>query len=421
MATRIDDLIEQRRTGYTLPQSFYTDADVYQVDAERVFSQLWMLVGHVSQLQESGDYFLAELAGESIIVVCRDDNEIGAFYNVCRHRGSRICREQRGKTRVFGCPYHAWSYNLDGSLRAARLMPADFDKADAKLHPCHVIVFEGLIFISLAKDEPPEFEPALREIQPYVAPQKLANANVIHETVIATKANWKLVVENFWECYHCQPSHPEFAAVHGEDWLLALGAGAGSTASGQAQADYKKAITTFEARAQSLGHPVGALSRIGLAPSEFYQVMRSPLAKGCLSETQGGKQVAPLMGALADFDGGMTHVNFNPLATLYLSNDHAVVTNFRPMGAKSTEVHLMWLVDGSARANVDYTVDEVAWMWTITGLQDKTITENNQSGVNSRRYQPGPYSQMERQLEDFVQWYFARLQEGHAPAGRDIK
>ena len=182
-----------------------------------------MLVGHVSQLQESGDYFLAELAGESIIVVCRDDNEIGAYYNVCRHRGSRICREQRGKTRVFVCPYHAWSYNLDGSLRPARLMPADFDKADAKLHPCHVIVFEGLIFISLAKDEPPEFEPALREIQPYVAPQKLANAKVIHETVIATKANWKLVVENFWECYHCQPSHPEFAAVPGEDWLLALG------------------------------------------------------------------------------------------------------------------------------------------------------------------------------------------------------
>ena len=410
MATRIDDLIQQRQAGYTLPQAFYSDADVFRTDVEQVLNKLWVLVGHVSQIPESGDYVVVEVAGESIIVV-RHDDDVRAFYNVCRHRGSRLCAQQRGKAGVFVCPYHAWSYNLDGSLRAARLMPADFDREATHLHSCHVIVFQGLIFISLAKDNPLDFDTALGELKPYIEPQKLATAKVIQETVISTKANWKLVVENFWECYHCQPSHPEFAAVHGEDWLLVLGAGVGSTVSARTKATYEPHLKAFEDRARRLGHPVGGFSRVGLGPSEFYQVIRSPLAKGCYSETQGGRKVGPLMGALSDFDGGMTHVNFNPLATLYLCNDHAVVTSFRPMGPTSTDVHIMWLVDGGARDNVDYDVDEVAWMWTVTGLQDKTITENNQSGVNSRRYQPGPYSEMEQQLEDFVQWYFARLTE----------
>jgi len=293
-------------------------------------------------------------------------------------------------------------------------MSDDFDKSAAGLHPCHITEFEGLIFISLAKDAPLEIDLAFQQIRPYIALQKLATAKIIEETVISTKANWKLVVENFWECYHCQPSHPEFAEVHGEDWLVAMGAGTSSTASRRALASYQPKIEKFEAKAKSLGHPVGAVSQIGLRPEEFYQVMRSPLAAGCYSETREGKKVAPLMGDLSGFDGGMTHVNFNPLATMYLCNDHVVVTSFRPMGAMSTDVHIMWLVDASARENIDYTVDEVAWMWRLTGLQDKTITENNQSGVNSARYEPGPYSQMEAQLEDFVQWYFARLQEGHS-------
>ena len=117
------------------------------------------------------------------------------------------------------------------------------------------------------------------------------------------------------------------------------------------------------------------------------------------------------MGDLTDFDGGMTHISFNPLASLWLCNDHAVGFNFRPMGPMSTDVHIMWLVDGGAEPDSDFTVDDVTWMWTVTGLQDKTITENNQSGISSSRYEPGPYSLMEQQLEDFVQWYFARLRE----------
>ena len=416
MATDIDALISRRRAGYSLPGQFYTDADVYRLDTEHVFSKLWMLVGHVSRIPESGDYFLAEIAGESICIVRQDEENIGAFYNVCRHRGSRICLEQRGNVRAFVCPYHAWSYNLDGSLRAARLMPEDFSREDVRLHSCHVLVFEGLIFVCLTGDSPPDFDSTLQIMEPFVKPQNLLGARVIHETILTTNANWKLVVENFWECYHCQPSHPEFMAVHGEDWVLAMGAGLGACVSEQVEMNYRREFKTFEQRAQQLDHPVGSSSILGLAPTEFWQVLRSPLAQGCYSETRGGRKVGPLMGDLNDFDGGMTHISFNPLASLWLCNDHAVAFNFRPMGPMSTDVHIMWLVEDGAEPDRDFTVDDVTWMWMTTGLQDKTITENNQSGISSSRYQPGPYSLMERQLEDFVQWYFARLREADTAA-----
>ena len=414
MATDIEALIGRRQTGYSLPGPFYTDMDVYRQDVEHVFSKLWMLAGHVSQIPEPGDYFLAEIAGESICIVRRGEGEISAFYNVCRHRGSRICREQRGNTQAFVCPYHAWSYNLDGSLRAARLMPEDFAREDMGLHPCHVLVYEGLIFICLAEDSPPDVDSILQQMEPFIKPQNLRNAKVIHETVFGTNANWKLVVENFWECYHCQPSHPEFMAVHDENWVLAMGAGLGACVSEQAEVNYQQEFKAFEDRARQLDHPFGSSSKLGLGSTEFWQVLRSPLADGCYSETRDGRKVGPLMGDLNDFDGGMTHISFNPLASLWLCNDHAVTFNFHPMGPMSTDVHIMWLVDREAEEDRDFTVEDVAWMWTTTGLQDKTITENNQSGVNSSRYQPGPYSLMEGQLEDFVQWYFARLREADA-------
>ena len=411
MTVNIDAMMDRRQAGYSLPGPFYSDTGIYRLDTDRVFSKLWMLVGHVSQIPEPGDYFLAEIAGESICVVRRVKEDIGAFYNVCRHRGSRICLEQRGNIRAFVCPYHAWSYNLDGSLRAARLMPEGFARGDVRLHSCHVLVFEGLIFICLAGDSPPDVDSILRQMEPFIRPQNLAGARVIHEIVLTTRANWKLVVENFWECNHCEPSHPEFMTVHDRNWVLAMGAGLGACVSEQAAMDYREKFKAFEERAQQLSHPFGSASKLGLASTEFWQVLRSPLAEGCYSETRDGRKVGPLMGDLNDFDGGMTHISFNPLASLWLCNDHAVTFNFRPMGPMSTDVHMMWLVDGDAEPDRDFTVEDVAWMWTTTGLQDKIITENNQSGINSSRYQPGPYSLMERQLEDFVQWYFARLRE----------
>ena len=115
----LNELLARQKPGYALEQAFYLDADVYQQDVERIVLKSWILVGHASEIAEPGQFLVSEIAGESIIVVRNDAGEINALLNVCRHRGSRVCREDHGRTSRFVCPYHAWTYDLDGQLVAA--------------------------------------------------------------------------------------------------------------------------------------------------------------------------------------------------------------------------------------------------------------------------------------------------------------
>lgn len=122
--TNLDVLLERQRLGFTLEQPFYIDPEIYRLDLERVLAQQWQYVDHVSRLPEPGDYLTYEIAGESIIVARGNDGELHAHFNVCRHRGSRICLESAGNLRRLVCPYHAWAYGLDGKLESARQMPS---------------------------------------------------------------------------------------------------------------------------------------------------------------------------------------------------------------------------------------------------------------------------------------------------------
>ena len=138
----------------------------------------WIVAGHVDQVRRKGDYFLYKVGQESIIVVRSDETNINAFYNVCRHRGSVICTESSGRVTRLTCPYHAWSYGLDGELLAARLMPADFAKEENGLHRCHVRVFHGLIFINLSEQEPVNFDATFADLSPYLEFHGLADARI---------------------------------------------------------------------------------------------------------------------------------------------------------------------------------------------------------------------------------------------------
>ena len=396
-------VFDYQREGYSLEQALYCDADVFEQDIQRVFATNWLLIDHASRIPNPGDYFLFEIAQESIIIIRQDAQTVNAFFNVCRHRGSRVCSESDGNKRLLVCPYHAWSYNLDGSLKAARLMPADFEPARFGLHPCHIRVREGFIFLNIGRDEPIDFDRAYAQHIDLMAFHELADAKVAAKRMYSTTANWKLVVENFLECYHCAPAHPEYCAVHPPELLLAYGAGPGSGPEGAAQA-VQAQLDAWIANAQSLGHPTAFLQM----PAEFDvegNAMRLPIGGGAKSETRAGEPVAKLMGRFKDFDGGLTVCSFNPMSFVLGSNDHALSFRFTPRGPQSTDVELTWFVHPGAEDGKDYDVDNLIFVWDVTTLQDKKITEDNQAGILSSRYQPGPYSEHEANTAKFIRWY----------------
>ena len=160
-------LTGQYQPGKSLPQPFYCDAGVFREDRKHVLDPLWHLAGHAARIPHAGDYFLFGICAEEIIVVRDGNGAIRAHYNVCRHRGSRICTEASGNAKAFVCPYHAWTYRLNGTLRGARLMPGDFRPQDHGLHPCRVRELHGLIFVSLA-DEPVPFDDAVEPFRHYL-------------------------------------------------------------------------------------------------------------------------------------------------------------------------------------------------------------------------------------------------------------
>src|SRR6266571_3425753 len=145
-ARRAAKLAAARRPGFSLPQPFYTDSDLFGWDLERVFLSHWIIAGHVVRLPEPGSYFLCDIGGESIVVIRDRDGAVHALWNVCRHRGSRVCRTPEGRANTLVCPYHAWAYAPDGRLVVAPAMPDDFDRAAYGLKRCQVRVAHGIIF-----------------------------------------------------------------------------------------------------------------------------------------------------------------------------------------------------------------------------------------------------------------------------------
>src|SRR5688572_7043237 len=195
----------------TLDAKYYNSDAIFELEQEKIFKG-WMCVGHVSRIEKPGDYFVANIFNESLIIVRSKKNQILAYHNVCRHRGTRICEEKSDEDGHVGhrfiCPYHAWTYNVeDGSLETPRFMEGvpGFDTRDYPLQSAPVYVWEGLIFISLS-DNPTPFE---KEFAPLIGKFRKWNIeklkpSVKHKRISYTvPANWKLVFLNFNECYHC--------------------------------------------------------------------------------------------------------------------------------------------------------------------------------------------------------------------------
>jgi Rieske 2Fe-2S family protein len=402
----IDALAAKTRLGYSLDQKFYCDDAVFAADMDKVVGRKWLVAGHVDRVRNKGDYFLYKVGNESIIIVRSDESTINAFYNVCRHRGSLICTKPEGRVARLTCGYHAWSYGLDGALLAARLMPADFSKQDNGLHRCHIRVFHGFIFINLSDEPAVDFDAAFGDLAPYLDFHGFADAKIAYSQSYPTTANWKLIVENFVECYHCAPAHPEFCSMHPPEALIAFGAGP-SSGPAEAVEKYLPTVRAWEARAASLGRPIGTVDD-GPESSHLRLLLQRTIREGYETESQDGRPVSQLMGKRLDFDQGRMYLSFSPFTQLVATNDFAVLFLFTPRSTMHTDVELFWLVDGKA---TEVDVKRMIWGWDETTKEDKEITENNQAGILSKHYKPGRYSEHERRVVTFQQWYLAQF--GH--------
>ncbi|HWG69819.1 MAG TPA: aromatic ring-hydroxylating dioxygenase subunit alpha [Steroidobacteraceae bacterium] len=405
----MERLAADTKIGYSLDRRFYCDDAVFAADMQRVVGRKWIVAGHIDRVRHKGDYFLFRIGDESIIIVRSDESTVNAFYNVCRHRGSLICTKPQGRVARLTCGYHAWSYGLDGALLAARLMPDDFEKKDNGLQRCHVRVFHGFIFINLADEAPVDFDATFGDLAPYLDFHGFANAKIAHSQSYPTSANWKLIVENFVECYHCVSAHPEFCSMHPAEALVAFGAGP-SSGPAEAVEKYLPTVRAWEARAAGLGRPIGTVDD---PPDSTHLrlLLQRTIREGYETETQDGRPASSLMGKRAGWDQGRMYLSFSPFTQLVATNDFAVLFLFTPRSTMHTDVDLYWLVDGKA-SEVD--VKRMIWGWDQTTKQDKEITENNQAGILSKHYRPGRYSEHERRVVSFQQWYLAQF--GHALA-----
>jgi Rieske 2Fe-2S family protein len=396
----VPELATACRQGYALPRALYESERIFEAEIREIFLRSWLYVGHQSQIPRTGDYFLFEMAGESVIIVRRGPGEIAALLNVCRHRGSRVCLQPAGHESRLVCRYHGWTYALDGALQAAAHMGEGFDRQRHGLKRLHCCLFMGLVFINFA-DDPAPFALIEQDLAAHLQPYGLERTRVAHRQNYSINANWKLAVENYCECYHCAPSHPEYSVGHGR---------------AVPPAEFAALLAEVLQKAGTVGLTQETVRRSWLAAGAIgvdRAFERYPLLRGHVTGSRDGQPVAPLLGDIKGYDGGATDLHLGPVTFGLAYCDHVVLYRFTPRALHQTDCEITWLVNETAREGTDYDRGELIWLWDVTTVADKRIIENNQRGVHSRFYEPGPLSHMEDFTRRFMEWYVEIMKGAH--------
>jgi Rieske 2Fe-2S family protein len=338
-----------------LRQSYFVSPEVFAKEQERIFSARWLCVGHQSQIAKPGDYFVEEVAGESLIILRDPQGAVHGFYNVCRHRGTRLCEEKMGQFhQPIQCPYHAWTYALDGRLVGAPHMNEvqGFQKAEHSLHAVSLALWEGFIFVNLAEEPAPlekVFAPLAGKFTPWNLP-KLRSAKRIEYDV---RANWKLIFENYSECYHCPLVHPQ-------------------------------------------------LSKLSPSDSAENDLFEGPFLGGFMSITKGhsltmsGRTCALPVGDIQGEDHQRVfYYSIFPNLLLSLHPDYVMVHQVWPQAPDRVTILCDWFFNAEAFGRSDFHPTDAIEFWDTTNRQDWHVCELSQQGIASRAYQPGPYSPRE--------------------------
>jgi Rieske 2Fe-2S family protein len=378
----------------TLPQRYFVSPEILAQEQEKIFSKQWVLVGHRSQIANAGDYFLAKVAEESLMVISDRRSVIRAFYNVCRHRGTRLKEDACGHTSVIQCPYHAWTYGLDGRLIGAPHMDEvpGFDKTDYSLHPVNLALWEGFIFVNLAeaatrlrseataRQAPGDFISLERWFAPLAG--KFSHWNLLQlrpakRIEYDVRANWKLIFENYSECYHCPGVHPALSKLTPYD-AAENDLSEGPFLGGFMPITKGHSLTmSGNACALPVGDPPSRRSRAaGIKAADFHRVF---------------------------------YYSIFPNMLLSLHPDYVMVHQLWPQSPDRTLILCDWFFHPDAFDQVDFKPDDAIAFWDMTNKQDWHVCELSQQGIASHAYQPGPYSARESIPAAFDREYLRQM------------
>jgi Rieske 2Fe-2S family protein len=392
---RVRTLLDQRRAGFSLPQAFYVDDEIFKADLAAVFETDWLFACNVCEIKRPVDYITLEIGVNSEVVLPDRDGEVRAFHNTCRHRGSRICNAEKGHANRLVCPYHQWVYELDGRLINARQMPKDFDTSAYGLKPAKVEVICGLVYVSIA-DDPPSLERYRAASTPYIAPHQPDRTKVAFASTIVEEANWKLVIENNRECYHCAGNHPELLVTLVEFALPDDPA---------ANAAFKTLMDRSAAKWDAHGLP----HRPADGGVDF-RCIRLPFNEGAVSFTMDGQPACrKLLGDFTDPELGSVRMFRVPNNWNHFLSDHIIHFRVLSLSANRTAVRSTWLVHEDAVEGVDYDIQRLTEVWIATNDQDRVLAERNHLGIRSKAYELGPFAPSEFMLNNFSEWYAGKM------------
>ena len=396
--------LQQDRKGHTLPQGLYVSEEAFEFDTEVMLKSVWLYACTVAHVKNPGDYFVFEMASNSILIVRGRDNQVRAFWNSCRHRGSKICLDQRGRVPRLICPYHQWTYGLDGALLAARSMAEDFDKKDHGLTPVALENIGGLIFICMS-DNPPPIDRVKADISEQIAVYDLEKLKVAVQDNLIEDANWKLVMENNRECYHCDAGHPELISVLGT-----YGFGKGLPEDGDGDIVDDSAYDALVAAKREEWRNLGIDHDLVEFPGGWWhRIARLALANGAVTQSIDGKLACKkLIGPFTAPETSSLSVWTQPNSWHHFCCDHVVTFSLTPLAAGKTLLRTSWLVHEDAVEGVDYDPDHIAALWRTTNNQDGHFSNINHLGISNDGYRQGPYAVEEKLVEDFKDFYVDR-------------
>ena len=357
----------------TLPGRFFSSQRIFDLEMDRIFTQRWLCIGRSDRIAEPGAYLLQAVGPESIIVLRDKSGQPRAYYNVCRHRGTRMCEQKEGRfSETIQCPYHAWTYALDGRLLAAPSSDTidGFSKADYPLHRVGTAEWEGWLFINLTPDGQSfdsAFAPVIGRFSRYGLPELTVARRIEYDV----KANWKLVVQNYQECYHCAPVHP-------------------------------------------------ALTKLSPPTSGEMDLHEGPFLGGYMTLVDGAETLSfsgracglPVSGDLPDEDHRRVYYySLFPNMLLSLHHDYVMAHTLWPLGPDHTYIECEWLFNPKSLDNPAFDPEDGITFWDRTNREDWHVCELSQRGVSSRSYVPGPYSRRESITAAFDQEVLRSLGE----------